>query len=155
MLWLLMTGKVPTEAETHQLSRQLAERGELPDYIVQLIDSYVRFRSSAPLVLILFRLPQTLHPMTQLGMGVAALNKESKFAAAYEQGIKKSEYWTYTLEDSMNLLARLPALAARIYRNVYNPGRPIPGVNKDLDLVGEYKATNQGRCRADIRQAIT
>lgn len=92
MLWLLMTGKVPTEAETHQLSRQLAERGELPDYIVQLIDSYVRFRSSAPLVLILFRLPQTLHPMTQLGMGVAALNKESKFAAAYEQGIKKSEY---------------------------------------------------------------
>ncbi|KAI0724088.1 citrate synthase-like protein [Fomitopsis betulina] len=122
MLWLLMTGKVPTEAETHQLSRQLAERGELPDYIVQLIDS----------------LPQTLHPMTQLGMGVAALNKESKFAAAYEQGIKKSEYWTYTLEDSMNLLARLPALAARIYRNVYNPGRPIPGVNKDLDLVGNY-----------------
>ncbi|EPT06133.1 hypothetical protein FOMPIDRAFT_1044595 [Fomitopsis schrenkii] len=122
MLWLLMTGKVPTEAETRQLSRQLAERGELPDYVVQLIDS----------------LPQTLHPMTQLGMGVAALNKESKFAAAYEQGIKKTEYWTHTLEDSMNLLARLPALAARIYRNVYNPGQPIPGVNKDLDLVGNY-----------------
>ena len=78
--------------------------------------------------------------MTQLGMGVAALNKESKFAAAYEQGIKKSEYWTHTLEDSMNLLARLPALAARIYRNVYNPGQPIPAVNKDLDLVGESKA---------------
>ena len=76
--------------------------------------------------------------MTQLGMGVAALNKESKFAAAYEQGIKKTEYWTHTLEDSMNLLARLPALAARIYRNVYNPGQPIPAVNKDLDLVGEH-----------------
>lgn len=77
--------------------------------------------------------------MTQLGMGVAALNRESKFAAAYEQGIKKTEYWTHTLEDSMNLLARLPALAARIYRNVYNPGQPIPAVNKDLDLVGEHK----------------
>lgn len=76
--------------------------------------------------------------MTQLGMGVAALNKESKFATAYEQGIKKTEYWTHTLEDSMNLLARLPALAARIYRNVYNPGQPIPAVNKDLDLVGEF-----------------
>ncbi|KAH9926219.1 citrate synthase [Fomitopsis serialis] len=122
MLWLLMTGKVPTEAETRQLSRELAERGELPNYVVQLIDS----------------LPQSLHPMTQLGMGVAALNKESKFAVAYEQGIKKTEYWTYTLEDSMNLLARLPALAARIFRNVYNPGKPIPGVSKDLDLVGNY-----------------
>ena len=51
MLWLLMTGKVPTEAETRQLSRQLAERGELPDYVVQLIDSYVcfqRFYSTGP-----------------------------------------------------------------------------------------------------------
>ena len=43
MLWLLMTGKVPTEAETRQLSRELAERGELPNYVVQLIDSYVCF----------------------------------------------------------------------------------------------------------------
>lgn len=82
------------------------------------------------------RLPPTLHPMTQLGMGVAALNHESKFQEAYERGIKKSKYWTYALEDSLNLLARLPALAARIYRNVYNPGKPIPKINKDLDLVG-------------------
>ncbi|KAH9946022.1 citrate synthase-like protein [Epithele typhae] len=122
MLWLLLTGKVPTEAETRQLSRELAEKGELPEYIEKLIDS----------------LPSTLHPMTQLGMGVAALNHESKFQAAYERGIKKSEYWTYALEDSLDLLARLPTLAARIYRNVYHPGKPIPKVNKDLDLVGNY-----------------
>lgn len=122
MLWLLLTGKVPTEAETRQLSRELAEKGELPDYLVKLIDS----------------LPASLHPMTQLGMAVAALNHESAFQSAYERGIKKSEYWTYALEDSMNLLARLPAIAARIYRNVYNPGTPIPSVNKDLDLVGNY-----------------
>ncbi|KAJ3479236.1 hypothetical protein NLI96_g9209 [Meripilus lineatus] len=122
MLWLLLTGKVPTEAEVRQLSRELAEKGELPEYVEKFIDS----------------LPPTLHPMTQLGMGVAALNHESKFQAAYESGIKKTEYWTYTLEDSINLLARLPTLAARIYRNVYNPGQPIPAINKDLDLVGNY-----------------
>ncbi len=84
--------------------------------------------------------------MTQLGMGVAALNHESKFQAAYEQGIKKSEYWTYALEDSINLLARLPALAARIYRNIYNPGKPIPKINKDLDLVGELAAKYAAEC---------
>ena len=84
-----------------------------------------------------YSLPSSLHPMTQLGIGVAALNHESKFQAAYERGIKKSEYWTYALEDSLELLARLPALAARIYRNIYNPGKPLPKVNKDLDLVGE------------------
>ncbi|OSC99043.1 citrate synthase [Trametes coccinea BRFM310] len=122
MLWLLLTGKIPTEAETRQLSRELAEKGELPEYIEKLIDS----------------LPSTLHPMTQLGMGVAALNHESKFQQAYERGIKKSEYWTYALEDSLDLLAKLPALAARIYRNIYNPGKPLPKINKDLDLVGNY-----------------
>lgn len=74
--------------------------------------------------------------MTQLGMGVAALNHDSLFQAAYEKGMKKTEYWTYMLDDCINLIARLPALAARIYRNVYNPGTPLPALNKDLDLVG-------------------
>ena len=41
MLWLLMTGKVPTEAESRDLSRQLAEQGNLPPYIEKLIDSLV------------------------------------------------------------------------------------------------------------------
>ncbi|KAJ6502617.1 citrate synthase-like protein [Mycena sanguinolenta] len=122
MLWLLLTGQVPTEAQTRQLSRELAEKGDLPRFVEQLIDSF----------------PATLHPMTQLGMGVAALNHDSLFQAAYEKGMKKSEYWTYMLDDCINLIARLPALAARIYRNVYKPGTPLPAINKDLDLVGNY-----------------
>jgi len=75
--------------------------------------------------------------MTQLGMGVAALNHGSSFQVAYEKGMKKPEYWTHTLEDCINLIAQLPALAARIYRNVYKPGSPLPTINKDLDLVGK------------------
>ncbi|KAH0583957.1 hypothetical protein H2248_009540 [Termitomyces sp. 'cryptogamus'] len=122
MLWLLLTGKVPTVEQTRQLSRELAEKGELPTYIENLLDS----------------LPNTIHPMTQLGMGVAALNRESTFQAAYERGIKKSEYWTYTFDDSINLIAKLPALAARIYRNVYKPNTELLSIDKDLDLVGNY-----------------
>ena len=76
--------------------------------------------------------------MTQLGMGVAALNHDSAFAAAYENGIKKTDYWTYTYEDSINLLAKLPALAARIYRNIYKAGEELPDIKKDLDLVGGH-----------------
>ena len=40
MLWLLLTGKVPTEAEVRQLSRELADKGKLPTYVEKLIDSY-------------------------------------------------------------------------------------------------------------------
>ncbi|KAF7984016.1 hypothetical protein HWV62_17515 [Athelia sp. TMB] len=124
MLWLLLTGQVPTEAQTRALSRELAEKGDLPQFVEVLVDS----------------LPSTLHPMTQLGIGVAALNHDSVFQAAYEKGMKKSEYWEHTLEDCINLIAKLPALAARIYRNVYHPSNPMPGLDKDLDLVGNYVA---------------
>lgn len=48
MLWLLLTGKVPTEAETRQLSRELAEKGDLPKHVVDLIDSYVHMISIIP-----------------------------------------------------------------------------------------------------------
>jgi citrate synthase len=75
--------------------------------------------------------------MTQLGIGVAALNHDSVFQAAYENGLKKSEYWTYTLDDCINLIAKLPAVAARIYKNVYHPESPLLAINKDLDLVGK------------------
>jgi citrate synthase len=86
------------------------------------------------------RLSPSMHPMTQLGIGVAALNHDSVFQKAYETGIKKSDYWTYTLEDCLTLIARLPALAARIYRNVYRDGAAAPLISKDLDLVGNYTA---------------
>ncbi|EJD02380.1 citrate synthase [Fomitiporia mediterranea MF3/22] len=122
MLWLLLTGKVPTAEQTKSLSQELAAKGELPAQIVKLIDSF----------------PATLHPMTQLSMGVAALNSTSEFAQAYEKGIKKTEYWRPALEDSLTLIARLPTLAARIYKNVYKKGEKVPAVNKDLDLVGNY-----------------
>jgi citrate synthase len=138
MLWLLLTGNVPSEQQTRDLSRQLAENGDLPKRIEQLVDAYVAAILSIRVqcLYVALRFPRTLHPMTQLGMGVAALNHDSKFAAAYERGVKKTEYWTYTLEDSLDLVAKLPALAARIYRNAYHPGKAIPGINKDLDLVG-------------------
>ncbi|KAF9792796.1 citrate synthase [Thelephora terrestris] len=122
MFWLLLTGQVPTQAQARSLSNELAERGELPKFVEKLVDSF----------------PKSLHPMTQLGMGVAALNHDSAFAAAYEKGIQKTDYWTYTYEDSINLLAKLPALAARIYRNIYKAEEELPAVRKDLDLVGNY-----------------
>ncbi|KAH8116910.1 citrate synthase [Phellopilus nigrolimitatus] len=122
MLWLLLTGKVPTVEQTRSLSQELAHKGELPAEIEKLVDSF----------------PETLHPMVQLSMAVAALNSTSEFAKAYETGMKKTEYWKPALEDSLTLIARLPALASRIYRNVYKPGSHLPGVSKDLDLVGNY-----------------
>jgi citrate synthase len=75
--------------------------------------------------------------MTQLGIGVAALNQTSFFREAYEKGMPKSEYWIHTLEDSVRLIACLPALAARIYRNIYHVERSLPSIDKNMDLAGQ------------------
>jgi citrate synthase len=39
MLWLLLTGKVPTAEQSQQLARELAEKGDLPPYLEKLVDS--------------------------------------------------------------------------------------------------------------------
>jgi len=41
MLWLLLTGRVPSQNESYQLSAELAEKGELPAFVEKLLDSYV------------------------------------------------------------------------------------------------------------------
>ena len=43
MLWLLLTGKVPTPEQTKMLSQELAEKGDLPKEIEKLIDECVIF----------------------------------------------------------------------------------------------------------------
>lgn len=107
LLWLLMTGEVPTKEEVASVTRELANRGELPQYVVELIAGF----------------PKDLHPMSQFSIAVLALQRESRFAKAYQNGVKKSEYWDSTFEDSLDIIARLPQIAARIYRHTYKDGR--------------------------------
>ena len=54
-----------------------------------------------------------------------ALQPDSVFAKAYEEGIHKSKYWEPVFEDSLNLIAKLPAIAAHIYRKTYCGGTYI------------------------------
>ncbi|GLI58751.1 hypothetical protein VaNZ11_000508, partial [Volvox africanus] len=47
------------------------------------------------------------------------------FAAAYRRGAPKSRLWETVYEDSMDLIAKLPQLAAMIYRRTYKGGHFI------------------------------
>lgn len=101
IFYLLCAGKFPNETELAELQEELGFRAELPDYLW----TFIR------------QLPPHLHPMTMFSLCVLALEGESVFKQKYEAGeLGKSEYWEYMLEDAVNLLAKLPALAAAIYR---------------------------------------
>ena len=60
--------------------------------------------------------------MSQLSAAVTALQSESKFAKAYAEGVHKTKYWETTYEDAMDLIAKLPPIAAAIYRNTFYDG---------------------------------
>eukprot|EP00243_Klebsormidium_subtile_P003736 TRINITY_DN17325_c0_g1_i1.p1 TRINITY_DN17325_c0_g1~~TRINITY_DN17325_c0_g1_i1.p1 ORF type:complete len:477 (+),score=134.96 TRINITY_DN17325_c0_g1_i1:146-1576(+) len=110
LLWLLLTGEVPTKEQVSALSEDLKARAGLPGYVHDTLQA----------------LPKGAHPMTQLSVGVMALQSESKFAEAYQKGHSKKLYWDPVYEDSMNLIAKLPELAATIYRNTFKGGKLIP-----------------------------
>lgn len=116
LFWLLVTGEVPTEEQVKGLSAEWAARSAIPEFVEELID----------------RCPKTLHPMSQFSLAVNALQHDSIFAKAYSEGIHKSQYWDPTFEDTMNLIAKLPSIAGRIYRNVYKDGK-IAAIDADKD----------------------
>merc|ERR1712107_526040 len=117
LFWLLETGDIPTEEQVRGLSQDWASRAELPSHVVTMLNNF----------------PSNLHPMAQFSAAMAALHSESKFSQAYADGIHKTKYWETTFEDSMDLVAKLPVVAATIYNNLYRDGAaPCPiDANKD------------------------
>lgn len=119
LLWLLLTGDVPTPEQAKSVTELLRERSALPSHVAKTLAA----------------LPSSAHPMTQLATAVLALQSESQFAAAYDKGIHKTQYWDPVFEDSMNLIAKLPAVAALIYRRTYRSAEALDP-HPSLDWAG-------------------
>ncbi len=73
--------------------------------------------------------------MTQFALAILQLQKDSVFAERYRKGINKMDYWDPMYEDVMNILAKLPGIAAYIYRKSYKGDKHIPADPK-LDWGG-------------------
>lgn len=50
----------------------------------------------------------------------------------------KADYWKPTLEDSLDLCAKVFPIAARIFNNVYRDGAQAPALNQDKDLCHNF-----------------
>ncbi len=109
LFYLMLIGEVPTQEDVEHVSATWARRSHVPNHVFDVIESF----------------PVSSHPMTQFTAAVLALQTESKFAKAYNEGISKKQYWDYVYEDTMTLIARLPRVAAYIYRRKYKNGEHI------------------------------
>jgi citrate synthase len=106
LFYLMLIGEVPTQEDVEHVSATWARRSHVPNHVFDVIESF----------------PISSHPMTQFTAAVLALQTESKFAKAYNEGISKKQYWDFVYEDTMTLIARLPRVAAYIYRRKYKNG---------------------------------
>jgi len=121
LIWLLLTSEIPTVEQTKSLTAELNARSKLPSHVEPLIRS----------------LPKGMHPMTQLSLALLACQTESKFAAAYAKGVNKNTYWEYTLEDVLDVIAKLPEIAALIYRCSFKDGK-LGNVTGNLDYSARF-----------------
>jgi len=119
--YLLLTGEIPTEAEAMEVHKEFNARKKVPAYVFDVLKA----------------MPADSHPMAMISTAIVSMQKESEYVKRYNQGMKKTDYWDPTYEDAMNLLARLPEIAAFIYRLKYRNGEIIPPKD-DLDFGGNF-----------------
>jgi citrate synthase len=110
LYYLLLVGEIPTADEALAVENEWRNRSEIPRHVFEILKS----------------MPPDIHPMALFSLAILALQPTSNFAARYLQGMPKEEYWQPMLEDSLNLTAKLPILAAYIYRLKYKGGEFIP-----------------------------
>ena len=121
LYYLLLVGSLPTLEEALAVEEEWKARQAVPPYVFDALRA----------------LPADIHPMTLFSTAILILQRESQFARQYHEGMKKDAYWEPMLEDSMNLVAKLPQIAAFIYRLKYKSGEVIAPDPK-LDWAGNF-----------------
>ena len=121
VFFLLLTGRLPDSEELKDLQKQYSENAVVPDYVWSVLS----------------KLPKDTHPMTMFNLGILAMQNESIFRKKYDEGMHKSEFWEYILEDGIQLIAKLPALGAGIYRMRFNKGERLQD-DLSLDWSGNF-----------------
>ncbi len=121
IFYLLCTGELPDEDSVKAIQKDFADRCEVPSYVWDVLRA----------------MPKDSHPMAMFDTAILVMEKESVFRKRYDEGMKKTEYWEPTLEDSLQLLAKLPGVAAGVYRIRFDKGDLIDP-DSNLDWGGNF-----------------
>lgn len=120
--YFLLTGEIPSDNDTKEIVEEFKQRRQVPEYVFDLLRA----------------MPRDTHPMTMFSAAIVSMQRESIFAKNYKEGnFNKFTCWEDMYEDSTDLLAKLPVIAAYIYRMKYKGDTPIPS-NPELDFGGDF-----------------
>ena len=109
VFYLLLTGDLPNDDALGDIQNNFKTHQDVPSYVWQVLKA----------------MPLDSHPMTMLTTAIQSMQVDSLFARKYDEGIPKTDYWKWTLEDGIRLIAKLPVIAAGIYRIRFSKGDRI------------------------------
>ncbi|OGO27784.1 MAG: type I citrate synthase [Chloroflexi bacterium RBG_16_52_11] len=116
LYYLFLTDEFPDLEQAMEIENEWKARADVPQFVFDVLKS----------------MPRDSHPMMLFSQAILSLQYQSVFAKRYQEGMKREEYWIPMLEDSLNLTAKLPAIAAYIYNLKYKDGQFIsPDLNLD------------------------
>ncbi|MBV6450942.1 MAG: Citrate synthase [Anaerolineales bacterium] len=121
LYYLLLVGEIPTREQALEVEAEWAKRAQIPAHVIKVLRA----------------MPKDSHPITMLSQAVLAMQGESEFVKKYHE-MKKDQYWSAALEDALALTARLPLLAAFIYRLKYFNETKVPRYNPKLDYAANF-----------------
>jgi citrate synthase len=121
LYYLLLVGEIPTLSEAQEVEHEWKNRFSVPTYVFDVLNA----------------MPKNASPMTMFSQAILSMQGESIFTREYIEGLKKDQYWVAMLEDSMNLTAVLPALAAYIY-NLIRGSKKILPLDDTQDWAANY-----------------
>jgi citrate synthase len=119
--YFILTGEVPTLAQAQEVAEDFKARAKVPDYVWDVLRA----------------LPADSHPMAMFSSAILAMQRDSVFAKAYNEGLSKMDMWDPMYEDCSNLLAKLPTIGAYIYRLKFKNG-DIIAPDPNLDFGGNF-----------------
>ena len=120
--FFLLTGDIPSMEDVQEVAEEFRKRHVVPKYVFDVLKA----------------MPKDSHPMVMFSTAILTMQRESEFVKEYNTGhLKKNDYWAPTYEDGLNLLAKLPGIAAFIYRWKYKNGDIIE-LDSKLDLGGNF-----------------
>jgi citrate synthase len=120
IFYLLCAGELPDSEALASLQQDLRKRAQIPAYVWDVLQA----------------MPIDSHPMTMFNTAILVMERDSVFRRRYAEGMRKEEFWEAALEDSLQMLAKLPAIAAGIYRMHAHKGSPVasdPGLDWGAD----------------------
>ena len=119
--YLLMGNELPTRAKALAMEDEWRNRATVPQYVYDVIDAF----------------PQTASPMSMFSAAILSMSSDSKFHHLYEEGMTKDKYWHFMLDDSLDLTARAPRIAAYIYNRKYRNNQQVEA-DDSLDLAANF-----------------